>query len=76
MEAVYDEIGHSYVVTRQPDTRLAQAIRAALGEVCTAHHTALHVASSHCRPRSPGLSRERAEPPISRPAGSLRLAVS
>src|SRR5882672_6467683 len=35
MEAVYDEIGHSYVVTRQPDPRLAQAIRAALGEART-----------------------------------------
>jgi SAM-dependent methyltransferase len=35
MEAVYDEIGHSYVVTRQPDTRIAAAIRAALGEART-----------------------------------------
>src|SRR5919198_2489908 len=35
MPAVYDEIGHSYVVTRQPDTRIAQAIRAALGEART-----------------------------------------
>ncbi len=35
MEAIYDEIGHSYDVTRQPDTRLAQAIRAALGEART-----------------------------------------
>ena len=32
MEAVYDEIGHSYVTTRQPDPRIAQAIRVALGE--------------------------------------------
>src|SRR5215831_3600018 len=35
MEAVYDEIGHNYVVTRQPDTRIAAAIRAALGEART-----------------------------------------
>jgi SAM-dependent methyltransferase len=35
MVAVYDEIGHSYVVTRQPDARIAQAIRAALGETRT-----------------------------------------
>ena len=35
MQAVYDEIGQSYVVTRQPDIRIAQAIRAALGDVCT-----------------------------------------
>ena len=35
MEAVYDEIGHRYVVTRQPDPRIAQAIRMALGEVRT-----------------------------------------
>ena len=35
MQAVYDEIGQSYVVTRQPDPRIAQAIRAALGEVRT-----------------------------------------
>jgi SAM-dependent methyltransferase len=35
MEAVYDEIGHSYVVTRQPDPQIAQAIRAALGEART-----------------------------------------
>src|SRR5215468_1410280 len=35
MPAVYDEIGHSYVVTRQPDPRIAAAIRAALGEVRT-----------------------------------------
>ncbi len=35
MAAVYDEIGHSYVVTRQPDPRIAQAIRVALGEVRT-----------------------------------------
>ena len=35
MEAVYDEIGHSYVATRQPDPRLAQAIRMALGEART-----------------------------------------
>ena len=31
MDAVYDEIGHSYSVTRQPDARMAQAIRRALG---------------------------------------------
>ena len=35
MQAVYDEIGQSYVVTRQPDTRIAQAIRAALGAART-----------------------------------------
>ena len=35
MGAVYDEIGHSYRVTRQPDLRIAQAIRAALGEART-----------------------------------------
>src|SRR5262245_5007193 len=35
MEAVYDEIGHSYVVTRQPDTRIAAAVRAALGDART-----------------------------------------
>jgi SAM-dependent methyltransferase len=35
MPAVYDEIGQSYVVTRQPDTRIAQAIRAALGPART-----------------------------------------
>lgn len=35
MEAVYNAIGHSYVATRQPDARIAQAIRAALGEVRT-----------------------------------------
>ena len=35
MPAVYDEIGQSYVVTRQPDTRIAQAIRAALGAART-----------------------------------------
>src|SRR4030095_17074390 len=39
MPAVYDEIGQSYVVTRQPDIRIAQAIRAALGEA----HTVLNV---------------------------------
>ena len=39
MQAVYDEIGQSYVVTRQPDPRIAQAIRAALG----AAHTVLNV---------------------------------
>ena len=39
MVAVYDEIGYSYVVTRQPDTRIAAAIRAALGEA----HTVLNV---------------------------------
>lgn len=35
MQAVYDEIGQSYVVTRQPDPRIAQAIRAALGAART-----------------------------------------
>ena len=35
MQAVYDKIGHSYAVTRQPDTRIAAAIRAALDEVRT-----------------------------------------
>ena len=35
MDAVYDEIGHSYSVTRQPDTRMAQAIRRALGAART-----------------------------------------
>jgi hypothetical protein len=35
MPAVYDEIGHSYIVTRQPDPRIAQAIWAALGEART-----------------------------------------
>jgi SAM-dependent methyltransferase len=35
MQAVYDEIGQNYVVTRQPDIRIAQAIRAVLGEVRT-----------------------------------------
>jgi SAM-dependent methyltransferase len=35
MEAVYDAIGQRYHQTRQPDPRLAQAIRAALGEVRT-----------------------------------------
>src|SRR5919109_5666876 len=35
MPAVYDEIGQSYVVTRQPDTRIAQAIRAALAAART-----------------------------------------
>jgi SAM-dependent methyltransferase len=35
MPAVYDEIGHRYVVTRQPDPRIAQAIRAALGNART-----------------------------------------
>src|SRR5919109_3665546 len=35
MPAVYDEIGQSYVVTRQPDSRIAQAIRAALGATRT-----------------------------------------
>ena len=35
MAAVYDEIGHSYVATRQPDPRIAQAIRVALGEART-----------------------------------------
>ena len=35
MDAVYDEIGHSYSVTRQPDPRIAQAIRRALGEART-----------------------------------------
>jgi SAM-dependent methyltransferase len=35
MPAVYDEIGRSYRVTRQSDTRIAQAIRGALGEVRT-----------------------------------------
>ena len=39
MQAVYDEIGQSYVVTRQPDPRIAQAIRAALGTA----HTVLNV---------------------------------
>jgi SAM-dependent methyltransferase len=39
MEAVYDQIGCSYVVTRQPDLRIAAAIRTALGEV----HTVLNV---------------------------------
>ena len=32
MAAVYDDIGYGYVVTRQPDPRLARAIREALGE--------------------------------------------
>jgi SAM-dependent methyltransferase len=32
MAAVYDQIGRGYVVTRQPDPRLARAIRVALGE--------------------------------------------
>ena len=31
MDAVYDEIGHRYSVTRQPDPRIARAIRRALG---------------------------------------------
>ena len=35
MPAVYDDIGHNYVVTRQPDSRIAQVIRAALGEART-----------------------------------------
>ena len=35
MQAVYDEIGHSYSVTRQPDPRIARAIRRALGEART-----------------------------------------
>lgn len=35
MQALYDEIGHSYSVTRQPDARIARAIREALGEVRT-----------------------------------------
>jgi SAM-dependent methyltransferase len=35
MQAVYDEIGHNYSITRQPDPRIAQAIRRALGEVRT-----------------------------------------
>jgi SAM-dependent methyltransferase len=35
MDAVYDEIGHRYVVTRQPDPCIAQAIRAALGAART-----------------------------------------
>jgi SAM-dependent methyltransferase len=35
MPAVYDEIGQSYVVTRQPDPRIAQAMRAALGAART-----------------------------------------
>jgi SAM-dependent methyltransferase len=35
MQAVYDEIGHSYRATRQPDPRIAQAIRAALGDART-----------------------------------------
>ena len=35
MAAVYDNIGCGYVATRQPDPRLAQAIRAALGEART-----------------------------------------
>src|SRR5712691_732054 len=35
MPAVYDEIGQSYVATRQPDPRIAQAIRVALGEART-----------------------------------------
>jgi SAM-dependent methyltransferase len=39
MEAIYDQIGHRYVATRQPDPRIAAAIRAALGEV----HTVLNV---------------------------------
>src|SRR5712691_1567668 len=39
MAAVYDNIGCGYVATRQPDPRIAAAIRAALGEV----HTVLNV---------------------------------
>lgn len=35
MAAVYDTIGCGYVVTRQPDPRIARAIRAALGEAGT-----------------------------------------
>jgi SAM-dependent methyltransferase len=35
MAAVYDAIGCGYVVTRQPDPRLARAIREALGEART-----------------------------------------
>ena len=35
MAAVYDAIGCGYVVTRQPDPRIARAIRAALGEART-----------------------------------------
>jgi SAM-dependent methyltransferase len=35
MDAVYDEIGHSYSVTRQPDPRIARAISRALGEART-----------------------------------------
>ena len=35
MAAVYDAIGCGYVVTRQPDPRIAQAIREALGEART-----------------------------------------
>jgi SAM-dependent methyltransferase len=35
MSAVYDEIGRGYSVTRQPDARIAQVIREALGEART-----------------------------------------
>jgi SAM-dependent methyltransferase len=35
MSPVYDEIGKEYGATRQPDPRIAQAIRAALGQVQT-----------------------------------------
>src|SRR5262245_32861203 len=35
MEAIYDQIGHSYGATRQPDPRIAAAIRTALGEAQT-----------------------------------------
>ena len=35
MQAVYDEIGQSYVVTCQADPRIAQAIRAVLGAART-----------------------------------------
>src|SRR5262245_58457390 len=35
MAAVYDTIGRGYAVTRQPDPRIARAIREALGEVGT-----------------------------------------
>jgi len=35
MAAVYDTIGRGYAATRQPDPRIARAIREALGEVGT-----------------------------------------
>ena len=35
MAAVYDAIGYGYAVTRQPDPRIARAIREALGEART-----------------------------------------